>query len=86
MKTMKKVIALILSLVTVTMLLALPVSAAAVKPEDVLRYPVLPCVMCADGVMHIIYHHDATDDDMETYDIYRCDTCYATVKRITSVG
>lgn len=86
MKTMKKVIALVLSLVAVTMLLALPASAATAEPEDVLRYPVLPCVECGVGTMRIVYHHAPTDEDMETYDLYECDTCHATMKYVTSVG
>lgn len=86
MKTMKKVIALVLSIVAVTMLLALPVSAATAETEDVLRYPILLCVECGVGTMRIVYHHDATDDDLETYDLYQCDTCHATMKHVTSVG
>lgn len=86
MKTMKKVIALVLSLVAVTMLLALPASAATAAPEDVLRYPVFPCIECGVGAMRFVSHHDATDDDLETYDLYMCDTCHATMKHVTSVG
>lgn len=84
MKTMKKLIALLMTLVTVVALFALPVSAASVDAEDLMRYPVLRCE--CGGAMRVVYHHDATNDDLVTYDIYECDTCHRTETHIISYG
>lgn len=84
MKTTRKLIALSMALITVVALFALPVSAASADTEDLMRYPVLRCE--CGGAMRVIYHHEATNDDLVTYDIYECDTCHATMKHIISYG
>lgn len=84
MKTTRKLIALLMALITVVALFALPVSAASADAEDLMRYPVIMCE--CGGAMRMVYHHDATDDDQVTYDLYECEICHATRKNIISYG
>ncbi|HIS59190.1 MAG TPA: hypothetical protein IAC17_01980 [Candidatus Faecousia faecipullorum] len=84
MKTMKRLIALLMVVMTMTALLALPASAAESDNEVALRYPVLRCD--CGGTMRVIYHHNATYEDMREYDLYECDTCHATLIHVTGVG
>lgn len=82
----KKMIALVLVLASITAMLAIPASAAALGEEDIARVPVFRCTNCGIGAMRLIYHHEATDDDLETYDLYQCDYCGTTLKNVTSCG
>lgn len=86
MKSFKKMIVFMLVLASITAMLAVPASAAALETEDIARVPVFRCTNCGIGAMRHIYHHDATDDDLETYDLYQCDNCGATLKNVTSYG
>lgn len=86
MKTFKKIIALVLVLVSMTAVLAIPAFAVEPEAEDIARVPVFHCTSCGVGAMRLIYHHEASADDLETYDIYQCDHCGATLKNVTSYG